>query len=41
MRLCAELIRSSQQYVNPVGEFYLDLRSLKIKVIENLTATND
>ena len=41
MRLNADLISKSRQYVNPCQEFHLDLRNYRITVLENLTATND
>ena len=41
MRLSADLIQKSTQYMNPVDEFHIDLRNYRIQVLENLTATND
>ena len=41
MRLNAELISKTQQYLNPLNQFYIDLRSYKIPYLENLAATND
>ena len=41
MRLSADLIQKSSQYMNPVYEFHIDLRNYRIQVLENLTATND
>ncbi len=51
MRLTAEVIHHSAQYLNAINEFHIDLRSMsavvpsclgyKIPAIENLTATND
>ena len=41
MRLSADLIQKCNQYLNPCDEFYIDLRSYRIQVLENLTATND
>ena len=41
MRLSADLIQKSSQYMNPVDEFHIDLRNYRIQVLENLTATND
>ena len=41
MRLNAELIQKSNQYMNPLEEFHIDLRNYRIQILENLTATND
>ena len=41
VKISADLISRSSQFLNPVKEFQLDLRGYKITVIENLTATND
>ena len=41
MRINADLIQKSAQYLNAIHEFHLDLRGYKIPFIENLTATND
>ena len=41
MRLNSDLISKTQQYLNPLNQFYIDLRGYKIPYIENLTATND
>ena len=41
MRLNSDLIQKSNQYINAVEEFHLDLRNYRILVLENLTATND
>ena len=41
MRLNAELISKTQQYLNPLNQFYIDLRGYKIPYLENLAATND
>ena len=41
MRISADLISKSAQYLNPVQEYHLDLRAYKIPFLENLTATND
>jgi hypothetical protein len=41
MRITADLISKSAQYLNALSEFHLDLRGYKIPFIENLTATND
>jgi len=40
-RLNADLISKSAQYLNPLNQFYIDLRSYQIPYLENLTATND
>lgn len=41
VKITADLISRSAQYLNPVKEFQLDLRGYKITAIENLIATND
>jgi len=41
VKISADLISRSSQFLNPVKEFQLDLRGYKINAIENLTATND
>lgn len=41
MRLTADLILSSPNFLNPIKERELDLRGNKISVIENLGATQD
>jgi U2 small nuclear ribonucleoprotein A' len=41
MRLTADLIQKSAQYLNAINEFHIDLRGYKIPFLENLTATND
>lgn len=41
MRLNADLISKSAQYLNPLNQFYIDLRGYQIPYLENLTATND
>jgi U2 small nuclear ribonucleoprotein A' len=41
VKITADLISRSAQYLNPVKEFQLDLRGYKIPAIENLSATND
>ena len=41
MRLNADLISKTQQYLNPMNQFYIDLRGYKIPYLENLAATND
>ncbi len=41
MRLTADLVHHSAQYLNAVKEFHLDLRGYKILFVENLSATND
>jgi U2 small nuclear ribonucleoprotein A' len=41
VKITADLISRSAQYLNPVKEFQLDLRGYKISAIENLSATND
>ena len=41
MRLNADLISKTQQYLNPLNQFYIDLRGYKIPYLENLAATND
>jgi len=38
-RLTPEVIEAGSQYLNPVGQYELSLRDLKIPVIENLGAT--
>jgi len=38
-RLTPEVIESAPQYLNPVGQYELSLRDLKIPVVENLGAT--
>ncbi|CAF1250770.1 unnamed protein product [Adineta steineri] len=38
-RLTPEVIEAAAQYLNPVGQYELSLRDLKIPVIENLGAT--
>jgi U2 small nuclear ribonucleoprotein A' len=39
MRITAELIYLSPQFVNPINEREIDLRGNKISIIENLGAT--
>jgi len=41
VKITADLISRSAQYLNPVKEFQLDLKGYKISAIENLSATND
>jgi len=41
VKLTAEIIQQSYQYLNPIRERELDLRGYKIPVIENLGATLD
>ncbi len=41
MRLNVDLISKTQQYLNPLNQFYIDLRGYKIAYLENLAATND
>ena len=41
MRLNSDLISKTQQYLNPLNQFYIDLRGYKIPYVENLAATND
>jgi U2 small nuclear ribonucleoprotein A' len=41
VKISADLISRSAQYLNTVKEFQLDLRGYKIIAIENLVATND
>jgi len=41
MRINADLIQKCAQYLNPMNEFYIDMRGYKIPFIENLSATND
>jgi U2 small nuclear ribonucleoprotein A' len=41
VKINADLINKSAQFLNPVKEFQLDLRGYKIGVIENLSASND
>lgn len=41
VKITSDLISRSSQFLNPVKEFQLDLRSYKIPAIENLSATND
>ena len=41
MRINVDLIAKCAQYLNPLNEFYIDLRGYKIPFIENLSATND
>ena len=41
MRLTADLIQKSAQYLDAINEFHLDLRGYKIPFLENLAATND
>jgi U2 small nuclear ribonucleoprotein A' len=41
VKISADLISRSAQYLNAVKEFQLDLRGYKIIEIENLVATND
>lgn len=41
VKITADLISRSSQFLNPVKEFQLDLRGYKVLEIENLTATND
>jgi U2 small nuclear ribonucleoprotein A' len=41
VKINAELITKSAQFLNPVKEFQLDLRGYKIPAVENLSASND
>ena len=41
MRLNADLIQKSAQYLNPCNEFHIDLTNYRIEILENLTASND
>jgi U2 small nuclear ribonucleoprotein A' len=41
VKISADLISRSSQFLNPVKEFQLDLRGYKITILENLVATND
>lgn len=41
MRLNSDLIQKSAHYLNPLGQFHLDLRGYRIPYLENLAATND
>jgi U2 small nuclear ribonucleoprotein A' len=41
VKITADLISRSAQYLNAIKEFQLDLRNYKIVVIENLVATHD
>lgn len=41
MRLNKDLISKSAQYLNPLNQFYIDLRGYQIPFLENLAATND
>jgi hypothetical protein len=41
MRLNADLISKSAQYLNPLNQFHLDLRGYKLPYLENLSASND
>jgi len=41
VRISADLISRSAQFLNAIKEFQLDFRGYKIAEIENLTATND
>lgn len=41
MRITADLIQKCAQYLNPLNEYYIDMRGYKIPFIENLAATND
>ena len=41
MRLNADLIAKSAQYLNTLNEFYIDFRGYKIPYLENLAATKD
>lgn len=41
MRLNADLIAQSATYLNPLGQFHLDLRAYKLPYLENLAATCD
>ncbi|CAI2378186.1 unnamed protein product [Moneuplotes crassus] len=41
MRITAELMSKSNQFLNAVGEFHIDLRGLKIPYIENLALSKD
>lgn len=41
VKLTAELVQNSMQYINPVKDRELDLRGYKIPEIENLGATGD
>lgn len=41
VRITADLIARSAQFLNTIKEFQLDLRNYKIIAIENLSATHD
>ena len=41
MRLNADLISKTQQYLNCLNQFYIDLSGYKLPYLENLAATND
>jgi U2 small nuclear ribonucleoprotein A' len=41
VKITADLITRSAQYLNTIKEFQLDLRNYKIVVIENLIITHD
>lgn len=41
VRITAELVRESPQFLNPLKQREIDLRSNKIPIIENLGATLD
>lgn len=41
MRLNADLISKSAQYLNPLNQFHLDMRGYKLPYLENLSASND
>jgi U2 small nuclear ribonucleoprotein A' len=41
VKISADLISRSAQYLNAIKEFQLDLRGYKVVAIENLVATND
>lgn len=41
MRLNSDLIQKSAHFLNPLGQFHLDLRGYRIPYLENLAATND
>ena len=41
VKITADLMSRSSQFLNPIKEFQIDLRGYKILEIENLTATND
>jgi U2 small nuclear ribonucleoprotein A' len=41
VKLTAEIIQNSMQYINPVKDRELDLRGYRIPEVENLGATGD